>query len=99
MKVDGKSTLCKAILGLIDFQGKITINNMNREKASIGNGKKRAGGISGPYGALNPKKTIGFILEEPLKIHKIGTKKNGKDVSMKYWNFGIGFFLSKSLPK
>lgn len=72
----GKSTLCKAILGLIDFQGKITINNMNREKGKYREMARSVQAVfQDPMSALNPKKTIGFILEEPLKIHKIGTKE------------------------
>ncbi len=72
----GKSTLCKAILGLIDFKGKISIYNLDRKE----NKKKEISRIvqavfQDPMSALNPKKTIGFMLEEPLKIHKLGNAK------------------------
>ena len=32
-----------------------------------------------PYGSLNPRMTVGSIVEEPLVIHKIGTKPERKD--------------------
>jgi len=72
----GKSTLCRAILGLIDFDGKITISNLNRkeDKKKVIARKVQAV-FQDPMSALNPKKTVGFLLEEPLRIHKIGTKK------------------------
>lgn len=31
-----------------------------------------------PYGSLNPRKTIGWILEEPLRVRKMGTKEERK---------------------
>jgi len=33
-----------------------------------------------PYSSLNPKKTIGWILEEPLIIHKLGDKETRRRV-------------------
>ena len=32
-----------------------------------------------PYGSLNPRMTVGTIVEEPLVIHKIGSKPERKD--------------------
>jgi oligopeptide transport system ATP-binding protein len=32
-----------------------------------------------PYGSLNPRMTVGTIVEEPLVIHKIGSKAERKD--------------------
>ena len=73
----GKSTLGKSILGLIDFDGDITIDG---EKRTTKNKKSLARKVQAvfqdPLSALNPRKTIGFTLEEPLKIHKIGNREN-----------------------
>lgn len=54
----GKTTLCKCILGLLkDYEGQI-IHYANSPQMVF----------QDPYGSLNPKKTIGWILEEPLKV-------------------------------
>ena len=34
-----------------------------------------------PFSSLNPRKRIGQILEEPLKIHGIGTKKQRQETA------------------
>ncbi|MBR5765294.1 MAG: ABC transporter ATP-binding protein [Lachnospiraceae bacterium] len=54
----GKSTLAKCILGIVkDHDGEIV------------HGSKRAQMIfQDPYGSLNPARTVGWILEEPLRI-------------------------------
>lgn len=62
----GKSTLCKSILGLLkDYEGEI-IHYTKRPQMVF----------QDPYASLNPKKTIGWILEEPLRIRKEGTKES-----------------------
>lgn len=54
----GKSTLCKCVLGLLkDYEGEIR-HYTNRPQMVF----------QDPYGSLNPRKTIGWILEEPLKV-------------------------------
>lgn len=54
----GKSTLAKCVLGIVkDHDGKI-------EHASTGAQMV----FQDPYGSLNPVKTVGWILEEPLRI-------------------------------
>jgi len=53
----GKSTLAKCILGLVtDVEGDCKVNV-----------KKPQMVFQDPYGSLNPAKTIGWILEEPLR--------------------------------
>jgi len=72
----GKSTLGKAILGLIDFQGTITVDAEKRtRKNKKAMARKVQAVFQDPLSALNPKKTIGYTLEEPLKIHGIGNKE------------------------
>lgn len=56
----GKSTLCKCILGLLkDYEGTI-IHGTKRPQMVF----------QDPYASLNPRKTIGWILEEPLRLEK-----------------------------
>ena len=71
----GKSTLGRSVVGLTkDIQGQILVNGKN-----VNNTKKLSKKVQivfqDPLSSLNPKKKIGWILEEPLKIHKLGTKE------------------------
>lgn len=53
----GKSTLAKVILGLYPkHQGMVTHNSQRPQMI-----------FQDPYSSLNPSKTVGFILEEPLR--------------------------------
>ena len=56
----GKSTLSKAILGMLDA-AKITgeIKHYTKRPQMV---------FQDPHGSLNPAKTVGWILEEPLRI-------------------------------
>lgn len=64
----GKSTLCKCILGLLkDYEGEV-IHYTNRPQMIF----------QDPYSSLNPKKTIGWILEEPLKVKGGFSKRERK---------------------
>jgi ABC-type glutathione transport system ATPase component len=69
----GKTTLAQCILGLIPFQGEIRIDGLRQE------GRRRremalkvSGVFQDPSGALNPSMRIGRILEEPLRVHRLG---------------------------
>lgn len=53
----GKSTLAKVILGLIKPDSGEVIHNSEHPQMIF----------QDPYNSLNPSKTVGFILEEPLK--------------------------------
>lgn len=76
----GKSTTGRSILRLIEptdgeiiYQGQ-TINKLNqKEMMQIRRGLQMV--FQDPYSSLNPRKRIGTILEETLKIHHIGTKQ------------------------
>jgi oligopeptide/dipeptide ABC transporter ATP-binding protein len=66
-------------LGLIAYEGEIRIdgvlqNPQGRLKRSKALARKVQAVFQDPGAALNPVKTIGWLLEEPLKIHDIGTK-------------------------
>ncbi|MDR3162006.1 MAG: ATP-binding cassette domain-containing protein [Spirochaetaceae bacterium] len=80
----GKTTLGRCILGLIDYRGEILIDGLRRESRS--QWRERSGDsplwdrscrcqavFQDPAAALNPVKRIGWLLEEPLRIHRIGT--------------------------
>lgn len=70
----GKSTLCKAVLGLLkEYDGKITHYTERPQMV-----------FQDPFRSLNPRKTIGWILEEPLKIHTKLTKEERKEKVHEY---------------
>ena len=54
----GKSTLSKAILGMLPYTGEI-IHHTKRPQMVF----------QDPYGSLNPAKTVGWIVEEPLRAY------------------------------
>ena len=54
----GKSTIAKAILGMVSVEsGSITLNTKAPQMV-----------FQDPYSSLNPAKTIGWIMQEPLKL-------------------------------
>jgi ABC-type dipeptide/oligopeptide/nickel transport system ATPase subunit len=57
----GKTTLARCILGLIKYEGEITVNGQAQMI------------FQDPGASLNPVKKIGWLMEEPLVIHRIGT--------------------------
>ena len=64
----GKTTLAKAIAGLIkDTQGLISITTMNEKDGRQVNSRPQMV-FQDPYGSLNPVKKVKWILEEPLRI-------------------------------
>lgn len=61
----GKSTLCKGILGLLkEYDGDVIHYTKHPQMV-----------FQDPYASLNPRRTIGKILEEPLRVRKEGTKE------------------------
>jgi ABC-type dipeptide/oligopeptide/nickel transport system ATPase subunit len=84
----GKSTLARCILGLIPYKGEITIDGIEQKKVSdsfLGRSSDSAARLEmarkvqavfqDSGGSLNPMMRIGTIVEEPLVIHRLGTKK------------------------
>ena len=64
----GKSTLAKCILGLVtDIEGELTVNTHRPQMV-----------FQDPYGSLNPAKTVGWILEEPLRVIGMKDKEDRK---------------------
>jgi len=71
----GKTTFGKSILGLMDYDGEIIIDGLKQGKKCRKEMSKKVQAVfQDPSSALNPSKTVGFLMEEPLKIHEIGTK-------------------------
>src|SRR5262247_3309977 len=74
----GKSTLARCIVRLLDstdgsimFEGRditklsrMQMRPIRREMTMI---------FQDPYASLNPRKRVGFIIGEPLEVHKLGT--------------------------
>jgi ABC-type glutathione transport system ATPase component len=76
----GKTTLGRCILGLADYQGSIHINGKDqRTLGRLERALEVQAVFQDPAGALNPAKTIGWLLEEPLKIHKTGGKREREE--------------------
>jgi len=65
----GKTTLAKCILGIIEYEGKILIDGKEIKNKSM----QAQMVFQEPGASLNPVKKIGWLMEEPLVIHKIGT--------------------------
>jgi ABC-type glutathione transport system ATPase component len=80
----GKTTLGKCILGLIDYEGEIEINGRKREKnPSFRERRKSAFEVQAVFqdsgATLNPVRTVGWILEEPLRAHGIAKDADRKE--------------------
>jgi len=74
----GKTTLARCILGLIEYEGEILINGEKppaHYKLSDSNSTKTHAQMvfQEPGASLNPRKKIGWLIEEPLVIHGIGS--------------------------
>lgn len=65
----GKSTLGKSILDMVK-------HSEDSIASSCGNIQMI---FQDPYHSLNPKKRIGWILQEPLRVNKIGTKQEQRE--------------------
>ncbi len=65
----GKTTLSRAILGMLkDYEGEITHFSRNPQMV-----------FQDPFSSLNPAHTIGWILEEPLRLQGKLTRAERKD--------------------
>jgi ABC-type dipeptide/oligopeptide/nickel transport system ATPase subunit len=68
----GKTTLARCILGLINYEGEILLEGQKQEKKSY----KVQMVFQEPGASLNPAKKIGWLMEEPLVIHKMGDEQD-----------------------
>lgn len=72
----GKSTLARAVAGLIPSDGDITVDDEKVLRRRTKQQRKKVQIVfQDPLSSLNPTKKIGWILEEPLRIHKIGDRR------------------------
>jgi len=69
----GKTTLARCILGLTDYTGEIIIAADSIKSASKRRGAQVQVVFQDPGSSLNPVKNVGWLVEEPLVIHKTGT--------------------------
>jgi ABC-type glutathione transport system ATPase component len=74
----GKTTLARCILGLIDYEGEITIDGQQQHNYHQKHSRGQAQMIfQDPGASLNPVKNIGWLLEEPLVIHEPKVRRLG----------------------
>ena len=85
----GKTTLCRAVLGMLkDYDGSI-----------IHHSEKPQMVFQDPFSSLNPVKTVGWILEEPLKIQTKLPKSDRKAaVNAILTQVGLGPEYAERLP-
>ncbi len=69
----GKTTLARCILGLIDYEGEIIIDGLKQDGFDPKHNIQMV--FQDTASSLNPVKKIGWLLEEPLVIHKLGAKE------------------------
>ncbi|MEK4566245.1 dipeptide ABC transporter ATP-binding protein [Alkalihalobacillus sp. FSL R5-0424] len=79
----GKSTLGRMVLKLIDpTEGEITFNEQNFSTIKNSEARKLRRDMQmvfqDPYASLNPRMSIGELLEEPLLVHKTISSKQGR---------------------
>ena len=68
----GKTTLARCILGLTDYDGEIILRETSAGKKPEKLSRHVQMVFQDPGASLNPVKKIGWLMEEPLHIHKIG---------------------------
>jgi len=69
----GKTTLARCILGLIDYEGEIIIEQRKQDGFDPKHNIQMV--FQDTASSLNPVKKIGWLLEEPLVIHRLGSKE------------------------
>ena len=85
----GKSTLSKAILGMQPYTGEIT--HFTKRPQMV---------FQDPYGSLNPAKTVGWIVEEPLRAYgKYDAKERRRRVMDMLERVGLGAEYADRRPR
>ena len=80
----GKSTLGKTIVGLVKpTRGSVKLDGAEIVGASRGELRRHRARMQmifqDPYASLNPRLTVGRIIEEPLGVHNIGNKRERRE--------------------
>ena len=100
----GKSTLARCILGLIPCTGEIIFNGEKLEKIRGHELRLTRSRLSQMVfqesgASLNPVKNIGWLLEEPLIIHKLYNKEESKTKTDEIlYHVGLDPSYKKRLP-
>ena len=100
----GKSTTGRAIMRLLEpTSGKITFDDVELTDLSSKDMRKMRRDIQmvfqDPYASLNPRHTVGKILEEPLIVHGIGNSKERKERVQQYLEIvGLSSYHAKRYP-
>ncbi|MDR0315829.1 MAG: ATP-binding cassette domain-containing protein [Treponema sp.] len=81
----GKSTLARCILGLIDYEGEIFWSGQKGPQQGGQKQEQRPPALvqmvfQDPGASLSPSKKIGWLLEEPLVIHKRAPEERSRKV-------------------
>ena len=85
----GKSTLSKAILGMQPYTGEILHYTKRPQMV-----------FKDPYGSLNPAKTVGWIVEEPLRAYgKYDAKERKRRVMDMLERVGLGAEYADRRPR
>ncbi|MCA1060755.1 dipeptide ABC transporter ATP-binding protein [Rossellomorea aquimaris] len=100
----GKSTTGRMLMRLIDpSDGKVTFED--RELTSLSNSEMRKIRremqmvFQDPFASLNPRHTVEKILEEPLKVHGMGSAKERKERVHELLNIvGLSSYHAKRYP-
>jgi len=79
----GKTTLGRCILGLIEYQGDVLIDGLENTKANAKTRARKLGAVfQDPGAGLNPVKKVGWLLEEPLRIHRLKNSKKERETQV-----------------
>ena len=85
----GKSTLSKAILGMQPYTGEILHYTKRPQMV-----------FQDPYGSLNPAKTVGWIVEEPLRAYgKYDARERKRRVADMLDRVGLGAQYADRRPR
>ena len=100
----GKSTTGRAIMRLLEpTSGKIIFDDVELTDLPSKDMRKMRRDIQmvfqDPYASLNPRHTVGKILEEPLIVHGIGNAKERKERVQEYLEIvGLSSYHAKRYP-
>lgn len=100
----GKSTTGRMLLRLIEpSEGSVTFEDRNLTEVSKGEMRKIRRDIQmvfqDPYASLNPRHTVGKIIEEPLKVHGMkDAKKRKEKVRQLLDTVGLSSYHEKRYP-
>lgn len=100
----GKSTTGRVIMRLHEpTEGTVTFDGVELTKLSAEDMRKTRREIQmvfqDPYASLNPRHTVGKILEEPLIVHGIGNAKERKEKVQQYLEIvGLSAYHAKRYP-